>query len=139
MPGMGLTTEGWVNSGGVGVGETNGIGSKITGQVVTRTDELFKLTTDSFLTGNANKDCVANCSDSQSKLGISGFSTVGAASVGYAENSGGCATGTCGTGANGNGTFSQSRTGTNAMFKASLMQKWVGTPAPVAPASAPQQ
>jgi len=126
-PPMGLTVQGWVQSGAVGIGQTNGVGQHVTGEVVTVTDELFTLGADTFLTGNANPDCTVNCSDSQSKLSITGFSKVGAASVGYASFDGSsCATGNCPLGAS-----SVSQTGTNGMFKASLFQNWQGTPMPV--------
>jgi hypothetical protein len=124
---MGITVQGWVNSGAIGIGETTGIGKKVTGEVVTKTEELFTLGADTFLTGNANPACTVNCSDSQSKLSIKGFSSVGAASVGYAQNDGGCASNSCAP-----NTASVSQTGTNAMFNSSLMQMWRGTPAPVA-------
>lgn len=128
VPSMGITVEGWTQSGAVGVAETTGFGKVVTGQVVTMTDEKFTLGAETFLTGNANPDCAVNCADSQSKLSIKGTSMVGAASVGYASNDG-SATG-CGTTACPPTAASISSTGTNAMFKSSLMQKWTGTPAP---------
>ena len=124
-PAMGITVGGWVQSGAVGVGETTGIGNKaVTGEVVTRTDEKFTLGATTFLTGTAYPDrCSVNCADAQSKLEITGTSLVGAASVGYAKGEG-MPTGNAPVAA------SMSSTGTNGMFNASLMQRWVGTPAP---------
>lgn len=123
-PSMGITVEGWTLSGAVGVGETTGFGNKaVTGEVVTVTDEKFTLGAETFLTGNANPNCTVDCSDSQSKLSITGTSMVGAAAVGYAKGEGMPS-------GNSPVAASISSTGTNAMFKSSLMQKWTGTPAP---------
>jgi hypothetical protein len=132
VPSMGITVQGWTLSGAVGSGETTGIGKLVTGEAVTMTDEKFTLGADTFLTGNANRECTVNCSDSQSRLSIMGTSMVGAATVGYAQNDG-SVTG-CGTPACAPRAASLSSSGTNAMFKSSLMQHWTGTPAPTAPA-----
>lgn len=133
VPDMGLTVQGWTQSGAVGVGETSGLGKVVTGEVMTMTDELFKLSADTFLTGNANPDCGIDCKDSQSKLSITGYSKVGAASVGFASTDGSTA---CGTTSCVPKASSISTTGTNAMFKSSLYQQWQGT---VMPVTAPAQ
>lgn len=133
VPSMGITVQGWTLSGAVGSGETTGIGKLVTGEAVTMTDEKFTLGAETFLTGTAFPErCEVNCADAQSKLSITGYSMVGAATVGYAQNDG-SVTG-CGTPACAPRTASLSNSGTNAMFKSSLMQHWTGTPAPVAPA-----
>lgn len=124
VPNMGITVQGWVNSGAVGIGQTTGTGKKVTGEVVTVTDEMFTLGANTFLTGNANPACVGPCQDSGSTLSIIGSSRVGAASVGYAQNDGGCASNSCAP------TSSVSQTGTNAIFRASLMQTFRATAAP---------
>ncbi len=126
-PPMGLTVQGWTQSGAVGVGETTGVGQNVTGQTLTKTEELFKLSADTFLTGNANPACTVDCKASQSKLSITGFSSVTAGAIGTSSFDGSsCATGTCPLGAS-----SISKTGTNAMFKSSLFQQWQGTVMPV--------
>jgi hypothetical protein len=130
---MGLTVQGWVQSGAIGIGQTQGTGQTVTGEVVTMTDELFTLSANTFLTGNANPNCEVNCSDSGSTLSLTGFSKVGAASVGYAGFEGS----TCGTGTCQPSATSVSQTGTNSMFNASLYQTWQGTPMPVVAPTAP--
>lgn len=111
---IGLTVSGWNMSSGIGQGFTVGGDGK--GLVTTLADGAFNLTSESYLTGNSNQNCTADCSKTQATLGILGGQITAARAVNQ-----------------GLGTQNApvaSVTGTNGAFTASLQTKWVYTPPP---------
>lgn len=125
----GITVGGWVMTGAVGFGETRGTGQLVTGQVVTMTEERFTLDNETLLVRNDNPGCIADCSDTQSRMTAVGSIMASAASNGMSSNSGT----SCGANPCPPTISSMSQTGTNLMFNASLFR----LPAPVAPPAAP--
>lgn len=118
---VGLTVTGWNQSSGIGRGYNVGGDGK--GVVNTLADGFFRLTSESFLTGNSNPACVADCRSTQAKLGIIGEQITGARATNQ-----------------GVGTLQNpvsSVAGTNGAFSASLQTQWRYTPPPSAAPAAP--
>ncbi len=107
-----LNVSGWEQTSSIAQGyNTGGDGN---GKVETLADGFFRIGADSYLTGNANAGCTANCSDTQAKLWIIGEQITGARSTNQGV---------------GNGVIS-SVAGTNGVFNASLRTSWTFAPAP---------
>ena len=118
---IGLSVTGWNLSSSIGQGYNQGGDGK--GTVVTFADGFFSLGAESFLTGNSNPNCTADCASTQAKLWITGQQMTGARS----QNQG-------------IGTLTApvaSIAGTNGMFTASLKTTWVYTAPPTTTPPAP--
>lgn len=111
---IGLSVSGWQLSSSVGQGYNVGGDGK--GTVATIADGVFRLGAESYLTGNSNPDCKADCASTQARLWITGEQIAGARSVNQ------------GVGTHANPVSSVA--GTNGMFAASLQVRWQHTPAP---------
>lgn len=103
---IGLTVTGWQQSSGIGQASNSGGDGKGTTQSIA--NGVFKIGADTFLTGNSNPNCTADCKDTQAKLWVQGEQMVGA----MASNQG-----------VGNGTTS-SVAGTNGYFVSGLRVDW---------------
>ncbi len=115
---IGLTVFGYSGSRGVGEGYNIG-GDPALGTVNTSATGGFKLTSDSYLTGNSNPLCTADCASTQAKLGIIGYQMTFAESMNQ-----------------GKGTQVapvQSIAITNNEFVASMRSSWTFTPAGTKP------
>lgn len=116
---IGITVNGWQQSSGIGQGYNTGGDGK--GTVATLADGFFQIGAETYLTGNSNSDCKADCRDTQAKLWIKGEQLAGARSTNQGT---------------GNSPVS-SVAGTNGIFNASLKTQWQFTPPPVATTKAP--
>ncbi len=67
---IGLNIMGWQGHAAEATGYT--VGGDGQGQVVTNAGGNMNLIADGFMTGNSNRDCVADCRDTQMKVGIQG-------------------------------------------------------------------
>lgn len=119
---IGLSVTGWQLSSSIGQGYNVG-GDQTKQGVITFADGFFSLGADSYLTGNSNPNCTADCASTQAKLWITGQQMTGARAFNE-----------------GIGTQTApiaSIAGTNGMFSASLKTSWVYTAPPTTTPTAP--